>query len=106
MEWTIPQGTQMIRGIPQGVLDNLLKRVAALEAGGGGSFTGATETSTTTPNSSTRVFPFAHAPKVIFWNGLKQKLTTDYTVTGTLQITFVNDGAHTPLTGDLVENLY
>lgn len=68
-----------------------------------GSFTGSQEKSTTVPNSVLQTFAFTHTPKVIFWNGMFQTLTDDYTVSG-LSITFT--GTNIPVTGDKIVNLY
>jgi hypothetical protein len=70
---------------------------------GGGSFSGLQEKSLTTPNGSTQTFAFTHTPKMIFWGGALQFLNTDYTVSGT-SITFT--GTLTPLSGDIILNLY
>ena len=70
---------------------------------GGGSFSGLQEQSLTTPNGSTQTFAFTHTPKMIFWGGALQFLNTDYTVSGT-SITFT--GTLTPLSGDIILNLY
>lgn len=69
----------------------------------GGSFSGLQEKSLTTPNGSTQTFAFTHTPKMIFWGGALQFLNTDYTVSGT-SITFT--GTLTPLSGDIILNLY
>lgn len=68
-----------------------------------GSFTGSQEKSTTVPNSVLQTFAFTHTPKVIFWNGMFQTLTDDYTVSGN-NITFT--GTNIPVTGDKIVNLF
>lgn len=92
--------TVSITANAQGFID-----VAINATGGGGSFTGSQEKSTTTPDGATQAFNFTHSPKLIFWNGAMQTLTDDYTVTGANQITFTLS-AGTPLPGDKVTNVY
>jgi hypothetical protein len=66
-------------------------------------FAGTQEKSTTTPNGSQQTFAFTHTPTLIFWNGLLQTLTDDYTVSSN-NITFT--GTLTPQTGDKIINIY
>lgn len=69
----------------------------------GGGFTGSQEKSTTVPNNVLQTFAFTHTPKIIFWNGMFQTLTDDYTVSGS-SITFT--GSNIPVTGDKIVNIY
>lgn len=73
-------------------------------SGGGSSFAGTQEKSTSAPNGVLTTFPFAHAPKIIMWNGAVQTLTDDYTVSS-LNITFTT-AAGVPQTGDKIVNIY
>lgn len=76
----------------------------AINATGGGSFSGTQEKSTTAPDGVTTTFAFAHTPKVIVWNGAIQTLTDDYTVSGNNVI--FTSSAGVPKSGDKILNIY
>lgn len=73
----------------------------------GGGIVGSQEKSTTTPNGSATTFSFAHAPRIILYNGQVQNFTgdpsfDDITVSGNT-ITFIST---VPITGDKIVNIY
>lgn len=81
MQFTIPQGTQAVMGIPIGKLNNLDHRVSALENGG---VVSSSYQAPLTGSLNQATFTWTTAPKVIVVDGVpKQKTQTDGTVNWT-----------------------
>lgn len=84
--YTTPSNTTVVQGIPIGRLNNLEKRVVALEASAG------YQVPTGTVNGTNKIFVFTTAPTVVSVDGVcRRKTSTDGTVnwtgTGTITLT-------------------